>query len=279
MSSNVPKPIDRLKNILNSRSVQQQFENALQDQASLFMASIIDLVGQDEYLQECDPKLVVAECLKAATLRLPISRSLGYAYIVPYKEKGVAKPHFQIGYRGMIQLAIRSGQYRYINADKVYKGEKVIKDKLTGNIRIEGEPESDEVIGYIAYIELINGFNKAIYWTKEEVEKHAQRFSASFGNKYSPWSTDFDSMALKTVLRHLLSKYGIMSIEMQMALHEDDVDTREAIIEEEIKTHSNAGEIIDARTVQASGNNIDNQPVNIANPEASLQEQPPDPGF
>ncbi len=261
MSSNnntALKPIDKLKAVLNAESVQQQFENALKDQAPLFTASIIDLVGQDAYLQQCDPKLVVAECLKAATLRLPISKSLGFAYIVPYKEKGTPKPQFQLGYKGMIQLAIRSGQYRYINADKVYMGEIVKKDRITGDIRIEGEPESDEIIGYFAYIELLNGFKKIIYWSMDEIIKHAKRFSKSYGNKLSAWATDFDAMAKKTVLRHLISKYGIMSIEMQMAFNEDAKVDREGNIQTDIEANANQGEIIDVKAEESEENGEEN---------------------
>ncbi len=286
MSSNnntALKPIDKLKAVLNAESVQQQFENTLQDQAPLFMASIIDLVGQDAYLQQCDPKLVVAECLKAATLRLPISKSLGFAYIVPYKEKGTPKPQFQLGYKGMIQLAIRTGQYRYINADKVYKGEVVIKDKMTGDIRIEGEPESKEVTGYFAYIELLNGFKKVVHWTKEEIIEHAKRFSKSYGNKFSAWATDFDAMAKKTVLRHILSKYGILSIEMQMAFHEDAKADREANIQADIESNANQGDIIDLTAENAEGSKSEEDqavpPPQRERPASDSQASSTGPGF
>ncbi len=216
---NEPKtPVAKLKRAIQKPSVQEQFKNALKDNAELFTASIIDLYAGDSYLQKCDPNLVIMEALKAATLQLPISRALGYAWIVPYK----GKPVFQLGYKGAIQLAIRSGQYKYINADVIYEGETVEQDRLTGAVTFGGAQESDKVIGYFAYIQLINGFEKTLVWTREQVLAHAKRYSASFSHPSSPWQTDFDAMALKTVLKALLSKYGIMSIQMQMAMRAED---------------------------------------------------------
>ena len=240
------RPIDDLKSKLNMPSVQEQFRNAMGEQAPLFVASIVDLFGQDALLQKCSPNLLIQEALKAASLRLPISKSLGFAWIVPYKDKGVPKPQFQLCYKGMIQLAIRSGQYRYINADRIYDGEVIVKDRLTGDMRIEGDPKSSEIIGYFAYIELINGFRKAVYWTKEEVEAYAKRFSKSYKSKVTPWITDFDAMALKTVLRHLLSKYGIMSVEMAVTVDEDTkADQEEERIRADIDANANQGDVID----------------------------------
>ena len=115
--------VEVLKSIMNSGSVQEQFKNALKDNSGPFVASVIDLYNGDNTLQECDPSAVVMECLKAATLKLPINKSLGFAYVVPYKNKGVATPQFQIGYKGLIQLAMRTGQYRIINADNICEGE------------------------------------------------------------------------------------------------------------------------------------------------------------
>jgi len=240
------KPVDKLKNILAAPSVQEQFKNALQDNAQLFQASILDLYGQDTYLQKCDPGLVVKECLKAAVLKLPISRSLGFAWIIPYKNV----PQFQVGYRGLIQLAIRSGQYKAINADAVRQGEIVEHDRLTGTLTITGTPDAPDApaIGYFAYIALVNGFEKAIYWTTEQVKAHAQAKSPSWSNRTSPWHTDFDAMAKKTLIRSLLGKYGIMSIEMQTAMihdHDNDVEA----IRAEIADHANTGDMIDASEV------------------------------
>lgn len=213
------RPIDRLKGMLDAESVQKQFNDVLGENKGPFIGSIIDLYNSDTYLQKCDPKQVIMEALKAATLKLPISKQLGFAYIVPYRDT----PQFQLGYKGMIQLAQRTGAYKYINAGVVYEGEFKSRDKLTGAIDLSGEALSNEIVGYFAYIETLNGFSKGIYWTKEEVKRHAQRYSKSYKSSTSAWATNFDEMAQKTVLRALLSKYGIMSIEFQTALTLDSM--------------------------------------------------------
>lgn len=226
----VARPIDKLKNILAAQSVKEQFEAVLKENAGAFVASIIDLYNTDKTLQMCDPKNVVMEALKAASLKLPINKQLGFAWIVPYRDgrTGQYIPTFQLGYKGYIQLCMRTGAYRYINADVVYEGELIKQDKLTGEIEIDpSKRASDKKIGYFAFIETLNGFRKTLYMTVDEVIKHAQRYSKSYGNKNSVWATDFDSMALKTCLRLLLSKYGVMSVEMQQAYIQDSVDVVE----------------------------------------------------
>jgi len=224
------RPIDRLKNILAAQSVKEQFEAVLKENAGAFVASIIDLYNTDRTLQMCDPKNVVMEALKAASLKLPINKQLGFAWIVPYRDSKTGQyiPTFQLGYKGYIQLCMRTGAYRYINADVVYEGELVKQDKLTGEIEIDPSKRiSDKKIGYFAFIETLNGFRKTLYMSVEEVTKHAERYSKSYGRESSVWATDFDSMALKTCLRLLLSKYGVMSVEMQQAYIQDSVDVVE----------------------------------------------------
>lgn len=220
------RPIDRLKQILSADSVQEQFRNALAENAGAFVASIIDLYNTDANLRLCDPSKVVMEALKAASLKLPINRQLGFAWIVPYKDRnGEQIPTFQLGYKGYVQLALRTGAYRYINADVVYEGELVRRDRLTGEIEIDPDARtSDKVVGYFAFLETLNGFRKTVYMTVDEVRRHAERFSKSYRNPSSPWHTDFDSMAMKTCLRQLLSRYGVMSIELQRAYIEDSAD-------------------------------------------------------
>jgi len=197
----VARPIDKLKNILAAQSVQERFKAVLAENSGAFVASIIDLYNTDKTLQLCDPKNVVMEALKAASLKLPINKQLGFAWIVPYRDgkTGQYIPTFQLGYKGYIQLCMRTGAYRYINADVVYEGELVKCDKLTGEIEIDPEKRtSDKKIGYFAFIETLNGFRKTLYMSVEEVTKHAQQYSKSYGNKNSVWATDFDAMALKT---------------------------------------------------------------------------------
>lgn len=181
-----PKKVDVLKGIMNADSVQEQFRNALGKHADAFIASVIDLYNGDTALQQCNPKQVVMEALKAATLRLPINKALGYAYIIPYKnskkdESGkwikVYEPTFQMGYKGYIQLAMRTGEYKTLNADAVYEGELRKANKLTGEIAFDGEKKSDKVIGYFCYFELLNGFSKTLYMTVEQIANHAKRYS------------------------------------------------------------------------------------------------------
>lgn len=226
-SKALARPIDKLKHILAAQSVKEQFEAVLKENAGAFVASIIDLYNTDRTLQMCDPKNVVMEALKAASLKLPINKQLGFAWIVPYRDgkTGQYIPTFQLGYKGYIQLCMRTGAYRYINADVVYEGELVKHDKLTGEIEIDPTKRtSDKKIGYFAFIETLNGFRKTLHMTVDEVTKHAQQYSKSYSSKNSVWATDFDAMALKTCLRLLLSKYGVMSVEMQRAYIEDSSD-------------------------------------------------------
>ena len=239
------RPIDRLKNILAAQSVQEQFQSVLKENAGAFVASIIDLYNTDRTLQLCDPKNVVMEALKAASLKLPINKQLGFAWIVPYRDSKTGQyiPTFQLGYKGYVQLCMRTGAYRYINADVVYEGELVKCDKLTGEIEIDPTKRtSDKKIGYFAFIETLNGFRKTLYMTVDEVTKHAQQYSKSYGSKNSVWATDFDAMALKTCLRLLLSKYGVMSVEMQRAYIEGSYDTV-GLADEAIQDEDNVLEV------------------------------------
>lgn len=213
--ASAPKsPSNIMRGILDSEATKKLLQDSLKENAGAFSASIIDLYNSDKYLQTCDPKKVFAECLKAVSLKLPINKQLGFAYVISYNNI----PQFQLGYKGMIQLCMRTGAYKYINAGAVYEGEFKSENKLTGEIDISGEKISDKIVGYFAYIETINGFKKAMYWTREKIEAHAAKFSKSYKSANSVWKSDFDAMAIKTVLRNLLSHYGVMSVEMTTAL-------------------------------------------------------------
>lgn len=222
--------IELLKGILNAPSVQEQFNNTLKENKGAFVASIIDLYNTDSGLQQCEPKAVVMEALKAAALKLPINKQLGFAYIIAFNNSKktatgwtkVMEPTFQMGYKGYIQMAMRTGQYRIINADMVYEGELRTRNKLTGEIDFGGERKSEKVVGYFAYIELLNGFSKTLYMTKEQVLAHAKKFSKTFDVQNSVWKTNEDAMCLKTVLRNLLSHYGFLSVEMMEAFSSDN---------------------------------------------------------
>lgn len=256
-NKNVPvRRVDVLKKTLSNESIQEQFRNALGQNSNSFIASIIDLYTGDTALQNCDPNLVVAQALKAAVLKLPLTKALGFAYIVVFNNSvrqpdgswmKVPTPTFMPGYRGYIQLAMRTGQYRTMNTDVVYEGEVQKVNKLTGEINFDGKQISDKIVGYFAYFETINGFSKTLYMTVEEMAKHAKRYSPTLKNSNDVtveslkilanstqssgsvgWLGNFTDMALKTCLRNLLSKWGYLSVEMQGVLSEDTDDAEEA---------------------------------------------------
>lgn len=231
VTDNKPRtPAQALNSLLNGAAIQQTLKSTLKENSGAFVTSVMNLFNNDKLLQQCEPKLVLGEALKAAALKLPVEKQLGFAYIIPFKDHGTPKPQFQLGYKGYIQLAMRTGAYRYINADKVYEGELKSADKLTGAIDLAGEKTSDEVIGYFAYIETLNGFSKTFYWTKDQVIAHAKRYSKSYKANSSIWRDNFDEMAIKTVLRNLLSHYGVMSVEMSRAMSDEEVPADDAEI-------------------------------------------------
>ena len=255
--------VTALRTMLEEESVQKQFHNALKENKDAFIASVIDLYSGDAALQRCEPKAVLQEALKAAVLKLPINKALGFSYIVVYNNSKrdingqwlkVPTPTFLVGYRGLIQMAMRTGQYKTINADAVYKGELRGADKLTGRIDLSGERESDEVVGYFAHFELLNGFTKTLYMSVREMAAYAKKFSPSVkrettidqllnkanapeAGKAVGWEGDFTAMALKTVIRRLLGKYGYLSVEMQGAMENEAkvetaaTDAREVMIQ------------------------------------------------
>ncbi|AXM89362.1 recombinase RecT [Anoxybacillus ayderensis] len=220
-NSNIQQGVT-LKQLLNSESMKKRFEEVLGKRAQQFATSILNLYNSEKMLQKCEPMSIISSAMVAASLDLPVDKNLGYMYIVPYGT--TATPI--MGYRGYIQLALRTGQYKHINVIEVYEGELQKWDRLTEEFEMDSkQKKSDVVVGYAAYFELINGFRKTVYWTREQIEAHRKKYSKSdFG-----WKNDFDAMAKKTVLKSLLSKWGILSIEMQNAFNEDEkeVDTKE----------------------------------------------------
>lgn len=202
--------------VINSEPVKKRFSEVLDKGAPAFISALIAIVNGNKYLQQCSAKSILGAAGLAATLKLSITPSLGHAYIVPYKGQAA----FHIGYKGAIQLAHRTGQYKVLHAGKIYEGEIRGTDPLTGE-PIIGEKISDEVVGYIAHFELVNGFKKSLYMTKGEIEEHAKTYSQSYGSTSSPWTKQFDAMATKTVLKKLLCTWGILSVEMAMAMQAD----------------------------------------------------------
>ena len=264
---------------INSSYVQNQLKQVLGKNAGTFATSLVEVFTNDTQLQKCEQKKVIQEAIKAATLKLPLNKQLGYAYILVFnnwdkaQRKSVPTPQIVLGYRGYIQLAMRTGQYKNINADIVYEGEMVGRDKLSGAIDLSGEKTSEKVVGYFAHFETVNGFSKTLFMSLGEMAGYALKFSPSFKRNAEKnplpsadalcdmandqavngpqqgkvgWEGDFNSMAIKTVLRRLLSKYGYLSIEMMSALAEDESSAVEQRNEENNETKP----VFDAQAVE-----------------------------
>ncbi|UQX56156.1 recombinase RecT [Cytobacillus pseudoceanisediminis] len=216
-----------LKSLLNTPTMQKKFEQVLANKAPQFMASVLNLYNGDPGLREAEPMSIVSSAMVAASLDLPVDKNLGYAWIVAFydSKKGYKTAQFQLGYKGYIQLALRSGQYKAINVIPVYEGELLKWNRLTEEIDLDLDArKSDKVIGYCGYFRLVNGFEKTVYWTRDEVEAHRIKHNKAKDKKSlnNVWRTDYDAMAMKTVLRNMLGKWGILSIDMQKAFSEDE---------------------------------------------------------
>lgn len=216
---------------LNSEKVLGNIEQVLgKADKQRFITGVISAVNNNEALKECTNQSILSGALLGESLKLSPSPQLGHYYLVPFNDKTNGKvAQFQLGYKGYIQLAIRSGQYKKLNVIAVKKGELEYFDPLNEEIKINlmidkwDEREEAETIGYYASFELVNGFKKAIYWSKKQMENHALKYSAGYKAKkgYTFWEKNFDGMAYKTMLRQLISKWGIMSTEMQSAYESD----------------------------------------------------------
>ena len=268
------KEAKTLKGMLEMPAYKNKFNEMLGKKAAGFMSSIIAVTNNNKYLAKANPATVIGAAAQAAMLDLPINQSLGFAYIVPYGNEA----QFQLGYKGYIQLAQRSGQYVDIGAKTVYEGELEYENRLLDKFKF-GERTGDKVIGYLAYFRLTNGFEKMLFMTLDEMQAHAKKYSKNYKGGTDKWGlTDFNTMAEKTVLKRLLSKYGPLSIEsvqMSQALSNDgsvismnkdgefDVDFDGETIDAEYEepaadepsgdTYNVAGEIIDANTGEVVG--------------------------
>lgn len=205
-----------LKGYFNDETVKNNLKAMLGSKAQGFATSVLSVVNNNRLLQNADPRTIYTSAMMAASLDLPINPNLGFAAIVPYGNVAQC----QVMAKGFIQLAIRSGQYAKINNAVVHEGELVKYDPFKDEYLFDASKRtSDKVIGYVAYFRTVGGFEKYFYMTKEEALAHGKRYSKSFGS--GPWTTDTDAMCLKTVIKLLLSKYGILSIEMQRAIRFD----------------------------------------------------------
>lgn len=238
-----PAISNSVKGLMDSPAVKKRFEEVLCEKAPQYMSSIVNLVNSDTNLKKCEPMSVIASCMVAATMDLPVDKNLGYAWVVPYGTKA----QFQMGYKGFIQLALRTAQYKGINVVEIREGELINWNPLTEELEVDfTQRKSNKVIGYAGYFKLLNGFEKKAYWSKEDMEAHAKKFSKTYNFKNGVWQTDFHSMAKKTVLRNLLSKCGILSIEMQKAYTADNNTIKESILEEDnVEIDFETGEVIE----------------------------------
>ena len=214
---------------LTQEAVKNQISNIVGGRSQRFISAIVSAVNTNPQLQECTNQSIVSGALLGESLNLSPSPQLGQYYLVPFNDRNKGKvAQFQLGYKGYIQLAIRSGQYKKLNVLAIKKGELVKFDPLNEEIEVnlmqnEEERENAETVGYYAMFEYTNGFRKAIYWSKAKMEAHAMRYSMGYRAKkgYTFWEKDFDAMAYKTMLRHLISKWGIMSVDMVNAFEND----------------------------------------------------------
>ena len=235
-----------VKKILDQKKTKQKFTEVLGQKAPQFMASVANTVQGNAQLKECDPKSIMSAAFVAASYDLPIDPNLGFSAIVPYNNKKWnpdtrryekhMEAQFQMMYKGFIQLAIRSGHYDKMNYAIVYEDELLRCNPITGEIAFVEDfskctqrknGENDKIVGYYAWFRLKTGFSHELYMSKEDVDNHAKTYSQSYradvskGTSNSRWSTNFDSMALKTVIKLLLSRWGILSIDMERAIQDD----------------------------------------------------------
>lgn len=284
-----------LKDLLRKDDIQGRFEKLLGKKAPGFISSVLQIVNSNSLLQKSDPQTVLNAAVTAAVLDLPVNQNLGFSWIVPFK----GQAQFQIGWKGYVQLALRTGQYKNINVTEVYENQfksyNRLTEELDADFTLDGE---GEVVGYAAHFKLVNGMEKTCYWTKEAVKKHASKYSQTYNKQrsgggfvHSPWNDkdQFDAMAKKTVLKNTISKWGIMSIEMQTAHMADQsvqseegnynyidntIDIESSNDDEEalrIKTHiEGISEVADLEAIKAT---LDNEHLTLFKEFIELKEK------
>lgn len=234
MSDNKIVPLSQF---LNEEKMQQSIKNTLKEGTADFIASVIAISNANAKLANCERKSLVNACLTAIVLRLPINQNLGYAWIIPYENRKTktTEAQFQMGWKGFVQLAMRTGRYSRINVREVKEGEFLGEDFVSGDIQFQWLTENRDkakTVGYFAFFRLKDGFEKISYMTVEQINIHAGRYSKAMASGYGPWKEEYDAMAKKTVLKLLISKYGPMSTELAKAIADD-----QAVIGEEKTTY------------------------------------------
>lgn len=229
--------------VITSEKTQSYLQSVLGERKQSFVNNLTALVANDTKLQDCKPTTLMYAAMKATALDMPLDANLGYAYVIPYQSKEGKTAQLQIGYKGFIQLALRSGQFKLLNSTDVRDGEIVSRNRLTGEINFsfienEFERSAKKIVGFVSYFELISGFCSTLYMSVDELKAHGLRYSKTFSskNKYvadsSKWATDFEAMARKTVTKLNLSRNAPLSVELrnavmfdQAVLHEEDKPT------------------------------------------------------
>ncbi len=242
---------------ITNPNTQKYLNDVLGERKASFVNNLTALVANKVELQECEPYTLMFAAMKATALNLPIEPSLGMAHVIPYKnkKKGITEAQFQLGYKGIQQLALRTGKFKVIHTTEVREGEVGKRNRLTGEIKFnfiddDNERLKHKIVGYVNYFRLKDGYESTFYMSVEEMEAHATRYSQTYRstNEYtrsqSKWTTDFDQMAMKTVIKLNLSKNAPLSIELadainadQSVMHEQDkyeyVDNEESVIDEQ----------------------------------------------
>ena len=263
----VKKPqtgLQKFNAMLENTRTQEYLTNVLGEKKQTFVSNMVALVSSNKALSECDPSTIMFSCLKATALSLPLDPSLGLAWVLPYKDNknNTTVATFQLGAKAYIQLALRTAQYRKINVRDVREGEIVGEDFVSGEMqfkKLEKDREKAQVVGYVAMFELINGFSKQLYMSVEELDAHAKRFSQTYRKGYGLWSDKEmrPAMMEKTILKRLLSKYGVLSVEMEQAIKSDSAVLGENDAVRYIDNEENAIDLDKAADVAAKFQDFD----------------------
>lgn len=218
----IKSKITSVSQLIHNEGFLKKANDVLGNGTQQFMSSVLSLANSSPELKKCDPIKLYNVCLMSAAIKLPFNQNLGQAYIIAYK----GEPQLQVGWKGFVQLAQRSGQFKTINCSDVREGEIKRNDRLTGEIEfkwIEDETERTKakIVGYVAFFELVTGFRKMLYMTKAELDAHAKRYSQTYKKGFGVWKDNFDAMAQKTVIKLILNKYAPLSVDMQKAIELD----------------------------------------------------------
>ena len=220
--------LQKFNAMLENPRTQEYLTNVLQEKKQTFVSNMVALVSSNKALSECDPSTIMFSCLKATALSLPLDPALGMAWVLPYRDNknNSTVATFQLGAKAYIQLALRTAQYRKINVRDVREGEIVGEDFVSGDMqfkKLDKDRDSAPIIGFVAMFELVNGFSKQLYMSVDELNKHGKRYSQTYRKGYGLWADETMKYAMmeKTILKRLLSKYGVLSVEMQQAIKSD----------------------------------------------------------